>query len=444
MSHINKKIKAVIDNDLCIACGACIPACPRENLEPAFSEYRGSNEVRFTTNADCEDCSAPCVEVCPSIKIDFSIISDSRNAPPERDGWTDEVYLGYSPLFQNDGKSSSGGVLRALTHFALKNNIPVLTLTKAQEDGVEYSPSILREEKDLTRMPGSIYHSSSFVGAIEILRELSEPCVVIGIPCQLTGMFNYIAHIEPHLHKKIRFTYGIVCGWMYSYHAHQAFKSHKKIESPLNDINYRGEDKVGLLKLKTQETLHRFDRRVFSDFSSMIDYKSSYSTDLNRLRCRVCQDHTNLLADIVAGDAWLARKPEEKLSVIGVRSSRGAKLLTTLVECGYLKVDRGSYADIVESQSENLVYANTARKLSRLLNHKGIPTPKYNFKSDSTDTRLSIFERIAFELELIRRDVVRRRHYKVFWWLYLIKYTTNQSLSLPKKISRKFKQIIRK
>lgn len=442
MNHLNREIKAVIDNDLCIACGACVPACPRANLEPAFNDYRGSNEVRFKDDADCKDCPAPCVEVCPSIKIDFAAISGTASTPPDRDGWVEDIYLGYSPLFQNDGKSSSGGVLRALTQYALKKNIPILTLTKAGEAGVEYLPSILREEKDISRMPGSIYHSSSFIGAIELLRDLNEPCVVIGIPCQLAGIFNYISYVEPHLKGKIRFTYGVVCGWMYSYHAHQAFTSHKKIEVPLTDISYRGEDKVGLLKLKTEAVTHKFNRRVFQNFKSEIDYKSAYSTDLNRLRCRLCQDHTNLLADIVAGDAWLARKPEEKLSVIGVRSSNGARLITEMVEGGYLQLEKGSFADIVESQSENLVYANTARKLETFLNQKGISSPQYVFNTSGDEIRLSRTQQVAFELEMFRRKVVRSRYYKVFWWLYLLKYVTNQSRSLPEKITRKIKKLL--
>jgi coenzyme F420 hydrogenase subunit beta len=440
MSQINTEIKAVIDNDLCIACGACIPACPRDSLEPTFNDYRGSNEVRFVNDADCIGCSAPCVEVCPSIKIDFAAISANADTPPERDGWVEDIYLGYSPLFQNDGKSSSGGVLRALTHYALKNSIPILTLTKADNSGVDYSPGILKEQKDLSKMPGSIYHSTSFVGAIELLRGLDEPCVLIGIPCQLAGIFNYITHVDPLLETKIQFTYGIVCGWMYSYHAHQAFTSNKKIQTPLTDISYRGEDKVGLLKLKTEKQIHKFNRRVFPNFISKIDYKSAYSTDLNRLRCRLCQDHTNLLADIVAGDAWLARKPDQKLSVIGVRSSRGARLITQMVEGGYLKLEKGSFQDIVESQSANLVYARTARKLAKFLSVKGISSPKYIFKTDSNDIRLSLAQSLAFQLELFRRSLVRRRYYRSFWWMYLLKYMTNQSISLPKRITRKLKR----
>ena len=440
MTQRNSDIKAVIENDLCIACGACIPACPRHNLEPAFCEYRGANEIQFIHGSDCTDCSAPCVKVCPSINIDFAAISGNGDEPPERDGWIEEVYLGYSPMFQNDGKSSSGGVLRALTQFALNEKIPVITLTKNDESEIEYFPSVLSKEEELLRMPGSIYHSSSFVGAIEHLRGLAEPCVIIAIPCQLAGILNYISHVEPQLQDKIRFIYGIICGWMYSYHAHKAFKTHKKINAPLSDISYRGDDKVGLLKLKTKESIHKFNRRVFPNFSSMIDYRSAYSTDLNRLRCRLCQDHTNLLADIVVGDAWLARKSHEKMSVIGIRSPRAVKLLTTMIERGYLVVEKGSYADIVESQSENLVYSFTARKLSRLLSQRGVPIPNYHYKLDKADTRIPLAEKASFEFEFIRRDVVRKGHYKLFWWMYLLKFTTNQLLRLPRKISRKLKK----
>src|SRR5690606_37960767 len=110
------------------------------------------------------------------------------------------------------------------------------------------------------------------------------------------------------LSEKIALIAGIICGWMYSHHGIRAFSSYKNINQEIKDVRYRGEDKVGKLKIFTNDEVHTFDRRKFHSFKEILDYRASFSTDVNRLRCRLCQNHLNVTADIAVGDAWLARK----------------------------------------------------------------------------------------------------------------------------------------
>ncbi|MDH3428669.1 MAG: Coenzyme F420 hydrogenase/dehydrogenase, beta subunit C-terminal domain [Gammaproteobacteria bacterium] len=421
MREHNPDIQGVLDNDLCIACGACVSACPYDFIEHNFHEYRGSNEVRFIETADCSGCPAPCTRVCPSIDINFAEINLQNRGTPERDGWIKQTYIGYSPEFQSDGKSSSGGILRALSHYALSTGTPVLTLMKSNDDTIEYRPKLVRTESDLKQMPGSVYHSTSFIGAIEILRESENACAIVGIPCQLAGIHNYITYIEPELSNKIKLTFGIVCGWMYSYHAHESFMSHKKLEIRPTDISYRGDDKVGLLKLSTGSGVLKFDRRNFGSKAEKLDYQSAYSTDSNRLRCRLCEDHTNLLADVIAGDAWLARTQGQKVSIIGVRSDKGQKVVDEMASKGLLLLEAGSIDDFVESQSENLIYGITAQKMKRWFGQRGIRTPAYHFADKGPEIETSAVDGFSFYLETLRRHVLRTGKYRTFWWLYLMK-----------------------
>lgn len=108
-------IKRVIEGDQCIACGACISACPPDNVRSSYNGLRGSMEAEIVSPERCDGCDMPCDSVCPSIAIDFVKAraaihrGNLDDAKPLRDGWIRSVHLGWSANYQNDGISSSGG-----------------------------------------------------------------------------------------------------------------------------------------------------------------------------------------------------------------------------------------------------------------------------------------------------------------------------------------------
>ena len=74
-----------------------------------------------------------------------------------------------------------------------------------------------REEVD--ELPGSIYHNLPKDGVLRLLKELEGRFVLVGIPCEFEGIYQYIFEVEPALREKIHSTIGLLCGWQYSYHA---------------------------------------------------------------------------------------------------------------------------------------------------------------------------------------------------------------------------------
>ena len=348
--NASPSIQEVVRNDLCIACGACIPACPYSNISPAFSMKRGAHEVAISDPTRCSDCAQPCDAVCPSIRVDFvrqlhardgSHDADNEDSLPTRDGWMQAIHLAWSPKFQADGVSSSGGVTRAILANSLKNGTPVVCLAW-DADRSDYSPRRLESLRDIDLVPGSIYHSTTFVGALDLIRSAEDPVVLIAIPCQLSGLLQYIANHEHSLAKKIGLVVGIVCGWMYSHHAVKAFAQFIGSEQPdVTKTTYRGGDRVGKLVVRSRGKDQSFDRRKFQSQREAINYQSSFSRDMNRLRCRMCQDHLNLAADIVVGDAWLSRNSDKK-SIVACRTSRGEAALSALVRANALKLEPSS------------------------------------------------------------------------------------------------------
>ncbi len=412
------RIADVVENDMCIACGACVQACPNNAVTPTFNDGRGAYEVQITDPSQCEGCPAPCDAVCPSLSVNFAQLSDSCSSPQQfdRQGPITGMYVGYSPLFQKDGVSSSGGVLRGLIRAALEDGFPVICLTKSGEG---YEPDILQTPEDLARVPGSIYHSVSFAQGIELLRQVTRPCYLVATPCQLAGILNYVKQCEPALQDKIHIKLGLICGWMYSHHALSAFATFKGLPGQVVDARYRGEDKVGQLKLTTAEQEYQFDRRNFENAKERIDFTSSFSLPVNRLRCRVCEDHLNLLADIAVGDAWLKRTGKEKLSLVVARTSRGDDRLQELVRRQILILEDAEAGDLVESQSENLVYGLGARKLNRYLGVRNKPVPRFVFDAESEPVRVGWWDWFEFKLEFWLRSLVRSGRYLAYRRVYI-------------------------
>lgn len=419
------RIAEVVESDLCIACGACVQACPADAVRPAYDAYRGAHEVRVANPQACMTCDAmPCDSVCPSLQVDFPRLARqtglSTDEKMTRLGSVEAVYLGYCQPHRDNGVSSSGGIVRLLIERALAAGTPVLCLVKKEQG---YGPEVLHRPEDMSRVPGSIYHGVSFNEAIPLLRALEQPCYLVSTPCQLEGILKFAAAYEPALLGKIALKIGLICGWMYTDHALHAFMRFKGVTGPLIDAGYRGEDKVGLLKIRAADGEHRFHRRVFASRSEKLDYQASFSSAANRLRCRLCQDHLNVLCDVAVGDAWLARRTAEKLSIIVARSGRGLDVLESLRVSGALHLEDSGAADILESQSDDLVEGITARSFGQYLKQRGITAPRFDYIGvDSVTLPLSARARFGFGMELLLRRLLRSGSYRVFRGMYLLRH----------------------
>lgn len=422
------RIRLVVESDLCIACGVCIPTCPEGVVAPAYDRGRGTHEVAVVDSAPCPECPAPCDEVCPSVAVDFSALSDGAiEGDLGRIGPLRSVWTGYAPSHRDNGISSSGGLIRALVHHALSQGTPVVCLAKRDgkfgDPDASYGAVRLRSIDDLERMPGSIYHSVAFTDAIDDLERHPEPAVLVALPCHLEGIEKYLRLRAPHLRSRIALRVGLICGWMYSDHSLAAFAAFRDVPGKVKDAAYRGGSKVGDLQLWTTRGHYRFSRRKFDARSDRIAYQASFSRYLNRLRCRVCEDHLNVLADVVVGDAWLRSARDQKASVLAVRSARGDAWIQDRVSAGDLVLRRGSVADLVESQSSDLCFGTSAREMRAFLADLGSFTPEFEFGDQRRVT--SADARQEYSFEMLMRRLVRAGRYDAFRALYAMRDRAN-------------------
>lgn len=405
-------IDTVIEQDLCIACGACVEVCPKEALVPAYNHYRGASEVALRDRALCKGCEGTCESVCPSVSVDYQDAEsvEHKGGKGCRLGSVLRVDTGFAAAYQRDGVSSSGGVVKAIIQDALEHGLTVICLQSTDHG---YRAAAMSSVSDMGRIPGSIYHSVSFVEAISLLRESEAPCMLVAIPCVLEGIVKFIESAEPALADKLHTRLGLICGWMYSDHAWKAVKAFKKLPGKVNSVSYRGGDRYGNLEIGTTDGKYVFSRRNFDSFSDEIQYKAAFSRVFNRRRCRVCQNHTNLHSDISVGDAWLSRfaAAQEKQSIVVTRTARGQALLSRLSANGVVQLTGASVEDIVESQSANLVYGESAQKYAGFMCKRSGFAPEFVYSDTVT---LKPGGQLPFYFEEIWRMVVRRGWYRFY------------------------------
>ena len=364
-STITNDLSGVLEASMCIGCGVCQFADPtvEVKLDPTkliYEPSHASNEVAAS--------------VCPAVAVDFEGLQSWRFPGAEQTsfGVVHSVLLAQSTNRDRNLKASSGGLVKELLLHYLDQPDVDGVLALGHVDGIDFETRLVTEPEGIDLLPGSIYHNLAQPKALELLHELEGRYVLVAIPCQLEGIFSYIRTLAPELTEKVHTTIGLLCGWQYSHHSLRAIADFKKIDlDQVTDISYRGEGPVGRLRMWTGDQVHAVGRRV--DFNYQVAFDRSFNTP----RCHTCVNHSNYLADIVVGDAWLPST---------VSSSTGVSLLVCRTEATdgavraieakeRVKVVEVSTAEVEESQKRRVVFGDFAYAYSDYLDEIGVHHP---------------------------------------------------------------------
>jgi coenzyme F420-reducing hydrogenase beta subunit len=362
---VKQDLSGVLDASMCIGCGACQFADPtvEVRLDPVKLIYEPSHASNATA-----------ASVCPAVAVDFEGLQRWRFPGAEQTtfGVVHSVLLAQSTNRDRNLKASSGGLVKELLLHSLDQPDVDGVLALGHVGGIEFETRLVTDPSGVDELPGSIYHNLAQPKAIELLHQLEGKYVLVAIPCQLEGIFSYIRTLAPELAGKIHTTIGLLCGWQYSHHALRAIAEFKKVDyDAITDISFRGEGPVGRLRMWTGDQVHAVGRRV--DF----DYQVAFDRSFNTPRCHTCINHSNYLADIVVGDAWL---PSTVSSTTGVsllvcRTAGTDAAVRVLEKEERVKVVEVSTAEIEESQKRRVVFGDFAYAYADYLDEIGVHHP---------------------------------------------------------------------
>lgn len=423
-SSETRDLSPVIDNDLCIACGACVAADPTITLEIHPSKQM------IEPNKPGDEVAA---SVCPSISVDYARLQAERfpGSSPGPFGVVESVTLAQSTDLDRNLEASSGGVIKELLTAYLDRNDVDAVIALGHVEGLEFEPRFVRSVDDIEALPGSIYHNLPKHRVLDLLRNTEGRFVLVGIPCEFEGIFNYISAIEPDLARKIHATVGLLCGWQYSYHALRAICEFKGIDfDAITDVSYRGGGPVGKLRItRDGGRVAEINRRV--DFS----YQVAFDRHFNTPRCHLCINHANFLADIVVGDAWLPSTVGTKsgISLVIARTEESDRMLRELREAGRIALTDVSTAEIEESQTHRIAFGDFAYAYAEQLRTSGHFVPDLRGPNYEGHRPVSPREVERFQSELRRKlELQRAGRYRYLRW-------RKATRELPKFLQRYFR-----
>ena len=421
-------LRRVIDNDLCIGCGACAAAEPeiRLELEPRKLMYE-------PTSAGGELAAA----VCPAVRVDYAGLQAGLfpGRAPGPLGVVERISLAQSVDRDRNLRASSGGLIKELLRALLARDEVDGAIALAHVEGLRYEPRLITEVEEVDRLPGSMYQSVSFARAIELLEAHRGRYVLVAIPCQLEGIYSYARRCNPELVERIYTTIGLICGWTYTHHALRAICAYKGLDADaIEDVSFRGGGPVGPLRLELASGSTEINRRRDPD------YVVAFDRSFNVPRCHLCVNHLNVLAETVVGDAWLAStaRGASGVSIVISRTARAAGWMAELAAAGRIREAAAGEAEIVESQGRNFTYGDNAYALARELRAAGRYCPDLG-GPNRDHARLEPPRRARAFLRRIAaaRALQKQGRYRRLWWRKALRDTPRYAYRfLRKKLSR--------
>jgi coenzyme F420 hydrogenase subunit beta len=355
-----KTIQEVVEQGLCTGCGTCIAICPENALTVMECSKRGTYLPRLN-DTKCSQCGI-CLRICPGAEANFkelNLLAFNEEPKNALIGNYLNCYAGYSTDQKLRYKSASGGLVTALSAFALETGDVdgVLVTRMSSEIPLKPQPFIARTKEEIMSAAGSKYCP---VSANVVLKEIIEKkgrYIVVGLPCHIQGL-RKAQVLNKKLRDRVLYCFGLVCNHTPSFQATKyLLKKFKIPEEKIAKLDYRGKGWPGGMNIVLDD-----DSEIFIPWGSSHYWGMVFQRFFWPIRCMVCGDKLCQLADIIFMDAWLPEFSSDKMgtSIVMVRSKRGEALVTKAMKNKVVELQAISIKSVMNSQG----MATTVRKVA--------------------------------------------------------------------------------
>ncbi len=351
-------LSKVVENDLCIGCGACVQACSRKALDVDWNNNGFLVAVSKLNKCDGEGA---CISVCPfnpepaqGYKNEDGLAADFLTEAPKyhyKVGRYYALYAGYSKKYRST--SSSGGVAtfvyEKLFDKGLINHL--VTVGESDSSKSHYQYSIISSKNDLLRISKTRYHPVTLATALGEIKSLEGRVAISGVGCFIKAI-RLLQDKDPVLKEKIAFLVGIICGGVKSqfFTDYLASKANATLDN-YSKPEYRLKDPASTAMDYSFSCTDNPSHTIKS--IKMHEVGDMWGTGLFKANaCDFCDDVTTELADISLGDAWLRPYDQDGRghNVIVSRTSMMDQLLLEGAENGELHLENISLSKLLQSQ----------------------------------------------------------------------------------------------
>lgn len=384
-------VDQVVANRLCCGCGACTAACPVSAL--AMCETPAGYLVACETEQTCTQCGI-CLSVCPGSGLDDHYLPDAENPFL---GQVLEAYWGHARDAEVSRTGVSGGVVTALLLGLLQEEaIDAALVTRWDpRKPTRPQPFLARNREDLLNAQKSKYCMVPLNTAFRDIGTLDAPIAVVGTPCQLHGLRKLLGADSSV--ATIFLNVGLFCDRVLSYHAVSSLIRQSHVpEGNVEAFEYRHKGLRGWpgdVYVKPRGSEPRFLNRAA---------RMSLKDCLTPVRCRLCFDKFNVLADIACGDGYGGPANPNGLSAVLVRTEAGRSAVNAVGN--YLELAKVDPDDLLQQHDPDAraqgVMAYTAA-YEQLYPHVAAPLPS----ACREFARAALVQRVPRCRRVLRADI---------------------------------------
>lgn len=345
MSHV-PELKKIVDQHLCMGCGACAAARPAA-IEMVDTVEHGRRPA-LRKGADPETTRG-IAGICPGREIRFAPAQTYDEAAW---GTVLEVWEGHATDHELRFNGSSGGAISALALYCVEaGEVAGAVQVRARKDQPLLNETVIsRSRSDILEATASRYSPASPCERLADVRTDGRGHLFVGKPCDVAGA-SRLMESDPALSDSIALTISIFCAGTPSTAATRELLESMGVadDAEVESVRYRGRGWPGRMTAQFRQG----DNQAMQ--SASMSYAKGWGEILQKhtqWRCRLCADHVGEHADLSIGDPWYRPigKDEPGDSLIVVRTERGRRILRAAVAAGYLELEPRSLETLAASQ----------------------------------------------------------------------------------------------
>lgn len=367
MNETIPTVEKTVALDLCVSCGICKEACPKNAIELKFVK---GQYIPLIKAQKCNSCKL-CLKVCPGIEVDYNDLYDlDKKDLPENifTGYALECYTAYSTDEFKRVNGASGGVVTTLITKLLSNSTykGAFVLPKVKMDSSLAKLVYTQNEEDIRNASRSKYLPVSVENVVKRGKEL-DSAIIVGTPCHIHGIKKYMKLYNINISKFLFL--GLFCEKTLNYNLLDFYDWKYGKGRKVKDFYYRHKGKDGW----PGHTKMVFDNcdELFVDRKIRMGIKKFFQLN----RCFFCIDKLNQFADISFGDCYIkGEETELGQSSVVVRTERGKKALDSVRSS--LNMKEVNISAVIKSQKiekkvDNMIYDQVLNKTCNNLNKGG-------------------------------------------------------------------------